>query len=555
MVNHSQKTKKELLAEIDRLERRAENLDANDINLANKFWKGIYDKANQGILIHRYHKPLYANSMLAEMYGYGSLEEIMALKSTKILLHPKLDLGRHELRLKGEDVISDFETVGICKDGTEIWEERRSFVIDWDGEPAVCSLRIDISDRKNSEKQTRESQERLSNAINSLQEGFAYFDEQDRLVNFNDQFVSRQLALEDLIVPGISFEDFIQARIKRTKISRAVGREEDFVKERMARHRNPKGPFISQHDDGTWVRVSETRTPDGGTAISTLDISDLKNVEERYAFAVAGSQSGLWEWNIQTGEQYLAPRWCEILGYEEGEMEHKHQFIQDLFHPDDKDRTLEAIRAHLKDRAPYDNELRLRRNDGTYVWVRSKAQAVWDKDGNPLRMAGSINDITNQKRTEQELRESEERHRAFATNVAHELRTPLSSLLLKLGESDKIKNINPLKDDVSSMSRLVEQLLSLARLDMLIIQEEDVVDLSQVSIKVATKLGHIVIEGGQSLEVLGADNPVLVRGNADALEQAVRNLVENAIKYSPRGGLITTEVDEMGIIKVIDRGQ
>jgi hypothetical protein len=55
--------------------------------------------------------------MLAEMYGYGSLEEIMALKSTKILLHPKLDLGRHELRLKGEDVISDFETVGICKDG------------------------------------------------------------------------------------------------------------------------------------------------------------------------------------------------------------------------------------------------------------------------------------------------------------------------------------------------------------------------------------------------------------------------------------------------------
>ena len=163
--------------------------------------------------------------------------------------------------------------------------------------------------------------------------------------------------------------------------------------------------------------------------------------------------------------------------------------------------------------------------------------------------------ITNQKRTEQELRESEERHRAFATNVAHELRTPLSSLLLKLGESDKIMNINPLKDDVSSMSRLGEQLLSLARLDMLIIQEEDVVDLSQVSIKVATKLGHIVIEGGQSLEVLGADNPVLVRGNADALEQAVRNLVENAIKYSPRGGLITTEVDEMGIIKVIDRGQ
>ena len=124
-----------------------------------------------------------------------------------------------------------------------------------------------------------------------------------------------------------------------------------------------------------------------------------------------------------------------------------------------------------------------------------------------------------------------------------------------MGELDGITNIGPLKDDVISMSRLVEQLLSLARLDRLVIQENDVVDLSQVSRKVATNLGHIAINGGHSLEVLGADNPVLVRGNADALEQAVRNLVENAIKYSPRGGLITTEVDELGTIKVIDRGQ
>jgi PAS domain S-box-containing protein len=164
-------------------------------------------------------------------------------------------------------------------------------------------------------------------------------------------------------------------------------------------------------------------------------------------------------------------------------------------------------------------------------------------------------EITERKMAERALSESEELHRAFAANVAHELRTPLSALLFKLGELDGITNIGPLKDDVISMSRLVEQLLSLARLDRLVIQENDVVDLSQVSRKVATNLGHIAINGGHSLEVLGADNPVLVRGNADALEQAVRNLVENAIKYSPRGGLITTEVDELGTIKVIDRGQ
>ena len=97
--------------------------------------------------------------------------------------------------------------------------------------------------------------------------------------------------------------------------------------------------------------------------------------------------------------------------------------------------------------------------------------------------------------------------------------------------------------------------MSLARLGTLVIRDADIADLSDVSRKVAMQLGPIAIRGGRTLEVLGIDNPVVVRGNAHAPEQAVRNLVENAIKYSPKGGLITTEVDDMGTIKVIDRGQ
>ena len=70
---------------------------------------------------------------------------------------------------------------------------------------------------------------------------------------------------------------------------------------------------------------------------------------------------------------------------------------------------MDAVRGHLEERAPYDLELRMRRKSGDYLWVHAKGQAIWDDDGNALRMAESISDITERKRAEEALSESEER--------------------------------------------------------------------------------------------------------------------------------------------------
>lgn len=69
------------------------------------------------------------------------------------------------------------------------------------------------------------------------------------------------------------------------------------------------------------------------------------------------------------------------------------------------------------------------------------------------------------------------------------------------------------------------------------------------------QLGPIAIKEGLILEVVGADNPVIIKGNAGALEQAVRNFVENGIRYSRRGDFVATKVDSLGTIKVIDHGE
>jgi PAS domain S-box-containing protein len=137
----------------------------------------------------------------------------------------------------------------------------------------------------------------------------------------------------------------------------------------------------------------------------------LRASEERYARAAAGTNDGLWDWNIETDEDYFSPRWREILGYQEGELPSEFRAFVELLHPDDRERAEEAIRAHLEERKTYDIEFRLRRRDQSYVWVRARGQATWNAQGEPVSMAGSITDISQRKLMEAALQESEERFR------------------------------------------------------------------------------------------------------------------------------------------------
>ena len=94
-----------------------------------------------------------------------------------------------------------------------------------------------------------------------------------------------------------------------------------------------------------------------------------------------------------------------------------------------------------------------------------------------------------------------------------------------------------------------------ARLDWIAVEPGDRADLRGICTTVAAHLAPIALEEKKSIEVTGAESPVIIRGNADALEQAVRNLVENAIRYSARQTVITIDVGNEPSIRVMDRGR
>jgi PAS domain S-box-containing protein len=143
----------------------------------------------------------------------------------------------------------------------------------------------------------------------------------------------------------------------------------------------------------------------------------LRESEQRFALAVEGSNDILWDAHRLPGEPWYAPQtriwWSsrvwEWLGLEESEsFETLEQWAARL-HPDDKDRVFGQLAAHVEQRVPYDVEYRLRTNRGDYLWVRGRGQALWDEQGEPSRMSGSCQDITERKRVEETLRASEER--------------------------------------------------------------------------------------------------------------------------------------------------
>ena len=100
-------------------------------------------------------------------------------------------------------------------------------------------------------------------------------------------------------------------------------------------------------------------------------------------------------------------------------------------HPDDKRRVAKAVQDHFEKRLPYDVEYRMRVKSGEFRWFSARGTAVWDKEGHPIRIAGSLRDITERKSMEQSLFQSEKIAAVgqLAAGIAHELNNPLHAIL------------------------------------------------------------------------------------------------------------------------------
>lgn len=134
--------------------------------------------------------------------------------------------------------------------------------------------------RSRDEQALRDSEGRLLGTVESLQEKIALFDTDDRLVLCNEAFRRHSPATGRAFEEGWTYETLLRADVRLGFVLDALGREEEFIRERLIRHRNPSGSILRILADGTVALVRESRTPDGGTALTLVDVTALQNAND-----------------------------------------------------------------------------------------------------------------------------------------------------------------------------------------------------------------------------------------------------------------------------------
>ncbi len=191
------------------------------------------------------------------------------------------------------------------------------------------------------------------------------------------------------------------------------------------RRSHGRAELVLRRRDGTEraVEVTATEGTHSGRRVlvgSFRDITErvrgaaaLAASKERFELVVAAAGEGIWEWDMIRDEIWYSLRVRELLGFEEGELEPRIETVWQLLHPDELERTQAVLLGHLERGERLEAECRLRTKSAGYRWFRLRGLSVRDGAGTPLRIAGSIADVTSRHQAEQALAESERRLRTI----------------------------------------------------------------------------------------------------------------------------------------------
>ena len=256
---------------------------------------------------------LFHNARVRELLGYT--EDEMNLCDTQLFWH--------DLKQRAE-IIDKLRKGGQVLNQEVLWKTKQ-------GEPVrmlvsypqvayrgghvsfVGGKRVlwcyDITALKKAEEAQERSEQRLVEAIESISEGFAYYDSEDKLVLCNSRY--REMLHSGNRVefqPGTSFERIIRRSAERGDVVDAAGRVEEWIAQRLLRHRNPGPPQVQRRANGQWVMISERHMLDNGTVAVYSDITELKQREENLSEKSAALES-------LSGKlaKYLAPQVYDLI--------------------------------------------------------------------------------------------------------------------------------------------------------------------------------------------------------------------------------------------------
>ena len=226
--------------------------------------------------------PTFVSQNIRDRLGYEPQEYLENADFWRNRVHPDdlavVEAEAAHLFKKGSHRV---EYRFLRKEGSYCWvNDEQRLVRDEEGQPVeVVGSWSDVTERKEAEVAFRRSEQRLTDAIESISEGFSLYDAEDRLIVCNSAYAELHPGL-GMSTPGTPFQTLVRNAAEQGLVEEAKGRVDEWVAERLAKRKQAGEPHVQRRADGRWVQVNERKTTEGGTVTVYTNITEIKRAEE-----------------------------------------------------------------------------------------------------------------------------------------------------------------------------------------------------------------------------------------------------------------------------------
>ena len=432
--------------------------------------------------------------------------------------------------------IDDFRVRQYTADDSIFWGSISARLIDFQGRRVIVSNTTNITDMVVAQEQTRQANERLTDAIELLAEGFALYDKDDCLVMANSRYRKMHGISADVLKCGVNWFDFLRVTAERNQFPVEPGKIDEWLAER-ARDRREFRQQEFQHTDGGWFFVSNCPTREGGFVVTRLDITERKRAElaAKQADEMIRRVLEACPVNIQMARArdgkllYRSPATTELLG-------EITSAVDTYVNPADREHFIERV---LRDGSVDDFETQLKRKDGQPCWCSISARLI-DFHGEQVIVCHTF-DLSDRIEMQRELEfQRETLHQnekmsalgGLLAGVAHELNNPLSvvlglSLMMKESAVDAktAERADKISKAAERCARIVKTFLAMARQQPARTSNVTIGEVIAAAVEVA---GYSIRSSDVELSLDLEPNLPAIWADPDQLSQVWINLLVNA---------------------------
>ena len=528
-------------------------------------YRNIYNSSNDGIIIFSNDKLKITDINTAGIKIYGYTKDELLNIDIDFLSSGNDNYSGKEfrklLRKTGETESQLFDWLACNKKGETFWLEMDLKQARIGDELCILNVIRDITNRKKTEEQLKQNEIRFRSLFENMSNNVAIFE----VVDDGRDFIFKNFnsAAEKL------------ERIKRTEI---IGKSADIVFPTLREYNllesfrkvwktgEPANtPIIVYDNDGkilSWTENFIYRLPSKEIVVIYDDITqrkraefDLLKTKERYRIATEETMVAVWERNLETKKGHADPVLFEILGYPIPDVEDSFSIWKNYIHPADLE-VITRLNQELREGKIKELNCKFRATDrdGNVRWFIDKGVALKNSKGITTRLIGTISDITQQQKIEEQLILSKEKAEeadtlksAFLANMSHEIRTPMNGIL---GFSDLLKSeettekernsyIDIIHQSGKQLLNIINDILDISKIEVgqIQINEEDCSINNMLDELVGLFKTDTVDKKKLKLEIHKdlPDIESIIKTDGVRVRQILTNLINNAIKFTSKG--------------------